>query len=256
MRPIPVKAILSDAGNILYDDRGCGKAVHTHISRITGIPEKTLRHQFAPYRQRVHTKRPYHYAQAWYDFCQKLKLNVEQTQQVLDIYRVRWGQVKLYPGVRETISKLKQQNIDFIIITDSPESAENMDAMLKAEGLSIDGIVSSKDIGVTKPHRRIFDAALLRYGLDKNETVFLAHDYDELRGAHDLGYRVLALNYEKKDNLGFIPPCRKLGKFSELLRVTTPMQTSPERNGSDARQSTQYARTKSHPQQSSYASPN
>lgn len=229
---IPVKAILSDAGNILYDDKNCTTPAYNKLSSISGIPEARLRELFKPYKNRAFTDTSYPYAQAWADLCNNLGLTQEQENSVVEAYKKQWNSMKLYPGIRETLKELSKRNIAFIVISDSPETASRMETWLKEEYQleGITGIVSSKNVGAMKPDRKIFDTAITNYQLKPEETLFLAHDYDELKGAHDLGYRVLALNYEAEDDLSFIPENRKLNTFSDLLKKVTPIvpaRTSP-----------------------------
>ena len=219
---IPVKAIFSDAGNIIFDDRDRNTQVYEKLTYLTGIPKNNLRKLLEPYKTKAFTDKNYSYAQAWADLCDHLKLTPEQKYNIVETYK-KQKSMELYPEVKETLKKIQKLKIPFIIITDAPEPASTIENMLKRkyrlEGIA--GIVSSKDIGVMKPNKQIFEKALQQYDLKSKDVIFLAHDYDELKGAHDLGYNVLALNYEPNGDLSFIPKSRKIKTFPELLKKIT-----------------------------------
>ncbi|MEK6816276.1 MAG: HAD hydrolase-like protein, partial [Nanoarchaeota archaeon] len=86
-------------------------------------------------------------------------------------------------------------------------------------GEYITDLISSKDVGATKPDERMFNAALAKYGLEKNDVIFIAHDDDELMGAHKLGIRVYAFNYEPRQNLSYLEDEQKLSDFRELEEI-------------------------------------
>jgi len=227
METLRVKAVLSDAGGILFDDTHAGKVTYPAVAKMLGMSVDELRTKYRPFKNRTQVDPDYVAKMAWTDFLTAEGRSQEEINQVFALYKKHYAIHELFPGVVETIAGLSQQCIDFIILTDSAGPAKMMHSRLTKElGLTegLTGVLSSKDLGVMKPDPAFFEAALKKYGLKKEEVVFIAHDYDELRGAHDLGYNVLSLNLkEDEDDFSFIPAERKMEYFSDVLKKVKPV---------------------------------
>jgi putative hydrolase of the HAD superfamily len=77
-----------------------------------------------------------------------------------------------------------------------------------------DSLVSSKEIGVCKPHPKIYEAALKQLGVHPSQAVFVGHKASELNGAKAVGMQTIAFNYDKSVKADFL-----IGNFSDLLCV-------------------------------------
>lgn len=101
-----------------------------------------------------------------------------------------------FPGVRETLRRLKEAGVRTAVLTDSESPAPRAMKSLEALGIGeyFDALVSSVDIGVCKPSPVAFDAALAALDTKKENAVFIAHDPDEILGARDHGLAVIAFN--------------------------------------------------------------
>lgn len=214
-----LRAILSDAGGIIVDDTHGPTHLYPAVARLAQVGVNELKKGFRIYRERAMTEQGYSARKSWRDYlCSIGRKDV--MSEFNKIYNKTWPVLAAYPGVKETLSELERRGIKFIVISDTARSGAEYKQRLEKMGYrGITDVVTSKDVGVMKPDKRIFDAALARHGLMLEDVVFLAHDHDELKGAHDLGFRVLALNYRQDDDLGFIPPGRRLSEFSQLLSL-------------------------------------
>lgn len=214
-------AICSDAGGILFDDTTGSGVLYNYIGSLTNRTIRQVKDDFKPWRERSQSEPGYSTRKAWQDYLAHIQLPKNVVNEFMGMYQTNWNRLPPFPGVKETLAELAKRGVPFVILTDTANTAEEMDKKFRNEfniTEGITGIVSSKDIGVTKPHKRFFDIAIDRFGLQGKDIIFLSHDYEELLGAHCYGYPVLALNYRKDDNLGFIPPERKLNKFEDILK--------------------------------------
>ena len=103
----------------------------------------------------------------------------------------------LYNGVYNVLKVLQRSNIKNVLISDN----ELTEAQLRQEVLAqfninqyLDMVITSKDIGFSKPDARIFKAVLDRLNLTANEIIFVAHDKDEIEGAQVQGIRTVEFN--------------------------------------------------------------
>ncbi|MRR29848.1 HAD family hydrolase, partial [bacterium] len=77
-----------------------------------------------------------------------------------------------------------------------------------------DSVISSKELGVRKPSPLLYQTALAPGGILPGEAVFVGHNAGELQGAHAVGMKTIAFNYEA-DAVADI----YLDRFSDLLTV-------------------------------------
>ncbi len=124
----------------------------------------------------------------------------------------------LYPEVLETLTLLKNKDKKLIILTDNESSSLTIrKTILERFQLNhlIDEVITSFDIGVTKPHPLFFNEGINAAKVTIEETVFVAHDKDEIDGAKDLGLTVIEFNnYLKVATHADY----KIKSFSELLK--------------------------------------
>ena len=75
-------------------------------------------------------------------------------------------------------------------------------------------IISSFDVGKTKPDPACYAAALEGLGVPASRTLFVGHDADELSGASTAGLRTAAFNHEPGVVADF-----HLSRFQELWEL-------------------------------------
>ncbi|HZU12799.1 MAG TPA: HAD family hydrolase [Chloroflexota bacterium] len=83
----------------------------------------------------------------------------------------------------------------------------------------IDAAVFSSEIGVRKPHRRIFEHVLVRLGVPSSEAVFVGDRLrDDIGGAHAIGMRaVLTHEFRHEQPSVTLVPDQVIGRLSDLL---------------------------------------
>ena len=106
--------------------------------------------------------------------------------------------VVFFEGVRETLEILKQQGFLLGIITDTANSISTKLSWFEKAGIGHvwDSIISSQEVGVRKPDPNIYRAALQQLGVAPEQAVFIGHKKTELDGAHAVGMKTIALNFE------------------------------------------------------------
>jgi HAD superfamily hydrolase (TIGR01509 family) len=133
---------------------------------------------------------------------------------------------ELYPHVAETISYLQLQGIKNVILSDNERGGSYIrQSILKKFNVEslIDMVVTSKDMGVTKPANLMYKHALKAYGIRNNEAIFVGHDCDEIRGAAKCGIATIEFNnyLNRETNADF-----KIKKFSEIKTIVGQLNYS------------------------------
>ena len=105
--------------------------------------------------------------------------------------------IAFFEGVSETLHQLKSQGLYLGIITDTAASTHMKMKWFEKGGFGHvwDTFISSKEIGVQKPHPKIYLAALNQLGIQADQAVFVGHDVNEINGAKAVGMTTVAFNY-------------------------------------------------------------
>ena len=107
-------------------------------------------------------------------------------------------QLRPMPGVRITLRRLCQTGFALSVLSDSEQPSAQLERRLRQMGLGdvFRTIVSSVEIGHTKPDPICYQTCLDSLNLPATRAVFVGHDADELAGAAAVGMRTVAFNYE------------------------------------------------------------
>jgi HAD superfamily hydrolase (TIGR01509 family) len=106
------------------------------------------------------------------------------------------------PGVTDAIPALAAAGVGLAIVTDTVQPLHTKRAWLTRIGLQPEyfgAIVSSVEVGHSKPHPRIYQAALERLGVEASVAGFVGHATDELEGAAALGLCTIAFRPDEPD---------------------------------------------------------
>jgi HAD superfamily hydrolase (TIGR01509 family) len=158
------------------------------------------------------------YAEAFDAFLRAGGLTRSQIDEVNAASQIRKSRleddVQPFPGVRSTLARLHTSGFRMAVLSDSESSGEKIAARLGRMGLGeyFSAVLSSIDLGATKPAREGYIRAVELLGLVPARTAFVGHDADELRGARRAGLRTLAFNFERD-----APADLYLGRFEELV---------------------------------------
>lgn len=121
-----------------------------------------------------------------------------------------------FPGIRETLLGLKEQGYLLGVVTDTASPLYVKLRWLERGGVGDlwDAVISSAELKVRKPDPRIYWAALEQLGLEARQAVFVGHKATELDGATAVGMQTVAFNYEPQARADFY-----IEKFTDLLSV-------------------------------------
>ena len=214
-RPI-MRALLFDAGDILYSrperDRNLQEFLKESGIAEKKIPEATVR----SFRQQA-----FHGSITQDEFRDA----VLRLYGVNDPEQMRRGKyamdeddnsIQFTQGVRETLLTLKENGYMLGIITDTANPLHVKLKWFENGGFAHvwDSIISSQELGIQKPAPEIYAAALRQLGLSACQAAFIGHDVEELNGAHTVGMKTIAFNYDERAKADFY-----IDQFSDLLKV-------------------------------------
>ena len=220
-----MKAILFDAGDILYHRPWRGERLARFLESCGLDPDAALRKESKSVRDRAMTgkmsKREYleHRVRA---------MGVENEAQIergVEALIEEADRVAFFDGARETLHELKRRGYRLGIVSDTYHAVETKLEWLRRNEIGDvwDVFVSSSEEGVRKPDPAIYRAALDRLGLRPAEAAFVGHKRAELDGARAVGLQTIAFNYEATAEAD-----RFIERFDELLMLF------PSADGGDA----------------------
>ena len=108
------------------------------------------------------------------------------------LYEQCWYTV---PGAVDLASAIRHEGVTFVVVTNN--LIEEQRLKLERCGLTalVDHLVTSEEVGVAKPHRGIFDAALDRAGATSDRAVMLGDSWEvDVLGAQAAGIRAVWFN--------------------------------------------------------------
>ena len=220
--PRPIRGLLLDACNILYDDTAWRRWLLRLLQRLG------LRTEYGPffrifardYLDAVHRgERPFN--DALDEFLISAGLSAGQAEEVhraLESYRGH-SEVNHRPliGVRDTLSQLGCCGMKLGVLCNSEHSGAALRQRL-AEllgGSPWAAVISSRDLGRTMPDAACYRAALQAMQLPAADVAFVGHDALELRGAARQGLATIAFNGDRDARADIY-----LQRFEDLLELT------------------------------------
>lgn len=212
----PIRALLFDAGDLLYYRAERGKYFREFLEGLGLNPEENHANEKNVLRQKAY------------------RGEIEQTiyhREILSLYGVTQpdqfsrglramrkdeDNVQFFEGVRDTLITLKAQGYLLGIVTDTANPLHTKLSWFERGGFGHvwDVLTSSMEVGVRKPDPRIYRAALEQLGVTFEQAVFLGHKKSELEGARAIGMKTIAFNYDKDAKADYY-----VEKFSDILKV-------------------------------------
>jgi len=136
------------------------------------------------------------------------------------------AEITLFPGVADTLRTLKTRGFKLGVITNTSAPSLEKRRWLENCGIDVafDSFIASCEIGVAKPHPRIYQAALAECRVSTSASLFVGHEAAELMGARAVGLKTIAVGspaYAGADEF--------IDRFAELL--TLPYLQTPSLPG-------------------------
>jgi len=109
-----------------------------------------------------------------------------------------WQRRQPYPGAAEMLLAARRQGMVTVLVSNTAWlSEQDYRTRVDEMGLALDSLVSSFDIGVRKPHRTMFDAALERAGCPPQLCVMVGdNEVNDIEPAADLGMRTIRVTMQ------------------------------------------------------------
>jgi putative hydrolase of the HAD superfamily len=212
----PVRALLFDAGDVLYYRPKRNRKLNTFLKEMglhvkaDHMPQKNLLVQQA-YQGQISQDQYREKILQLYGVTQP-----DQIERGKRILEEEDDDVHFFADIPQTLKALKDQGYLLGIVTDTASSVHTKLKWFEIGGFEDvwDTVISSREMGVRKPHPQIYQAALQQLGIKADQAIFVGHKATELDGARALGMKTVAFNYEKKAEADVY-----ISHFSDLLNI-------------------------------------
>ncbi len=212
----PIRALLFDAGDILYYRQNSGSKLAAFLNEIGHPynelpPDKISALRDQAYQGLINYDQ---YQEAMLRFYGITRPDLlARGKQILDDEA---NNVQFFEGVPETLSSLKDEGYLLGIITDTALPVHVKLNWFERGGFGDvwDSIISSKELGIRKPNPKIYQIALQQLGVPADQAIFVGHKSSELNGAKAVGIKTIAFNYDEG-----VTADHYLSHFSDLLKI-------------------------------------
>ena len=199
----PVSGLLFDLGDVLYDATLWRRWLLQLLGRLGVHADyrafyRTWDRDYLRAVQRGDRDR----CEAFRAFMTSVGLTSSQIDEVELASRARRRQLDAHirplPGVKSTLARLHAAGLVLAILSDSSHPADILESRLQRFGLEtiFTTIISSIDLGHTKPEPFGYLTALKQMRLQPAEVAFVGHDAEELAGAAAIGMQTIAFNFD------------------------------------------------------------
>ena len=144
------------------------------------------------------------------------KIEASMKNELLNLYKV----LSPYEEVLETLKSLKEQEFKLAILSNGTPNLLN--DLVKTNNLEnfFDDIFSVEEVGIYKPDTRVYDIPIKKYGIKKNEVIFLSSNTWDVSGGGNYGYQSIWVNRNRDvfDYLDFKPK-NQINSLKGLLDI-------------------------------------
>ncbi len=144
------------------------------------------------------------------------KIETSMRNDLLNLYKV----LSPFEEVLETLKSLKEQKYKLAILSNG--TPELLNELVKTNNLEsfFDDIFSIEEVGVYKPDTKVYDIPIKKYGIKKNEVIFLSSNTWDVSGGGNYGYQSIWVNRNKNifDYLDYKPK-NQINSLKGLLDI-------------------------------------
>ena len=144
------------------------------------------------------------------------KIDVVMKNELLDLYKI----LSPYPGVKETLKKLKEKKYKIAILSNGTPALLNQ--LVKSNNLQnlFDDVFSIEEVGIFKPSSKVYDIPIKKYKIQKEEVAFLSANTWDVSGGGNYGYKSIWVNRNSSifDNLDYEPK-NQINELNQLLDI-------------------------------------
>ncbi len=144
------------------------------------------------------------------------KIETSMKNDLLNLYKV----LSPFEEVLETLKSLKEKKYKLAILSNG--TPELLNELVKTNNLEsfFDDIFSIEEVGVYKPDTKVYDIPIKKYGIKKNEVIFLSSNTWDVSGGGNYGYQSIWVNRNKNifDYLDYTPK-NQINSLKGLLDI-------------------------------------
>jgi len=144
------------------------------------------------------------------------KIETSMRNDLLNLYKV----LSPFEEVLETLKSLKGKKYKLAILSNGTPKLLN--ELVKTNNLEsfFDDIFSIEEVGVYKPDTKVYDIPIKKYGIKKNEVIFLSSNTWDVSGGGNYGYQSIWVNRNKNifDYLDYKPK-NQINSLKGLLDI-------------------------------------
>jgi 2-haloacid dehalogenase len=144
------------------------------------------------------------------------KIENSMRNDLLNLYKV----LSPFEEVLETLKSLKEKKYKLAILSNG--TPELLNELVKTNNLEsfFDDIFSIEEVGVYKPDIKVYDIPIKKYGIKKNEVIFLSSNTWDVSGGGNYGYQSIWVNRNKNifDYLDYKPK-NQINSLKGLLDI-------------------------------------
>ena len=143
-------------------------------------------------------------------------IDSKMKNELLNLYKV----LSPFQEVSETLKLLKKKNFKLAILSNGTPSLLN--ELVKSNNLDnlFDDIFSIEEVGIYKPHAKVYDLPIKKYEIKKNEVVFLSANTWDVSGGGNYGFNAIWVNRNNNifDKLDYRPN-NEIKNLSEIIDI-------------------------------------
>jgi 2-haloacid dehalogenase len=215
-----VKACVFDAYGTLFDfataAKGCGDILGENTEKLTALwRDKQLQYSWLRAAQGRH-------ADFWHVTGDALDFALEtlgiDKPGLRDRLMTLYLRLDAFPEVPKVLHRLKEASLQTAILSNG--SPKMLDAVVKGAGLSgvLDAVLSVEEVGVYKPHPKVYQLAVDRLGVPASAISFQSSNAWDAYAASAFGMRVVWCNrYGQRHERLPGNPDREIKSLAELL---------------------------------------
>ena len=136
--------------------------------------------------------------------------------ELLDLYK----KLSSYSEVKGVLNSLKEKKYKLAILSNGTPTLLNK--LVKSNNLEniFDDLFSIEEVGIYKPHSKVYDMPIKKYQIKVDEIVFLSANTWDVSGGGNYGYNAIWVNRNKNifDNLDYKPK-NEVSDLTQLVDI-------------------------------------
>ena len=136
--------------------------------------------------------------------------------ELLDLYK----KLSPYSEVKGVLNSLKEKKYKLAILSNGTPTLLNK--LVKSNNLEniFDDLFSIEEVGIYKPHSKVYDMPIKKYQIKVDEIVFLSANTWDVSGGGNYGYNAIWVNRNKNifDSLDYKPK-NEVGDLTQIVDI-------------------------------------